>query len=186
MPKYNFNNNILDGEELFDHLNFEIPFSKYWQKIEEKFKPLYIISAIILIVILASVIIRDSSNLTFNYEIIMLITYLPIPLAFLLFIYQFQKFRNRNFKEKIIPSGRLWRMLIIAVIFGLVSAIVFANFIISVLISMGLLTYGFDGESMGMLIIYTPILLLSGFQTFYFGYSILYLIECKTLKNQYV
>jgi hypothetical protein len=186
MPNSNINNNILDGGELLNHGSFKIAFSTYWQKVEGRLKQAQITLALILIVIFGSIIARDFSNLTVNSdEVFTLIFSLPIPFAFLLFIFQFKKFRNRDFKEKITPIGRLWRVLTIAILLGLFSAIVFAIIILASLFFMYELTDGFDGESMGMLIVYMPILLLSGFQTFYLGYSILYLIQCKNLKKQY-
>ena len=180
-------NNILDSGELLNNRDFKVAFSPYWQKVEQRIKQAHITLAIILIVIFGSIVARDFSNLSVDSdEIFTLIFSLPIPFAFILFILQFKKFRNRDFKEKITPAGRLWRVLTIAALLILFSAIVFAIIILASFFFMYELTDGFDGESMGMLIIYMPILLLSGFQTFYLGYSILYLVEHLKLKKLYV
>lgn len=186
MLNSNYNNDILDSGELLNN-NFKITFSSYWQKVERRLKQAYITLAFILVVIFGSIIARDFYNLSVNSdEVFTLIFSLPIPFAFILFILQFQKFRSRDFKEKITPAGRLWSVLTIATLFVLFSAIVFAIVILVALFFIYDLTGGFDGESVGIMLIYIPILLVSGFQTFYFGYSILYLVEHLKLKNQYV
>ncbi|MGB0861514.1 MAG: hypothetical protein ACPG19_05295 [Saprospiraceae bacterium] len=179
-------NQILDAEELLRG-DFDITFSPYWQRIEKLLKRAHITLSIIFIVMLGTIIIRDFSYFTFRTdEIFITILSLPIPFAFILFIRQFQKFRKRDFKEKI-TNGRILRVLIFSSILILFSAIVFALSLLVFLFLVFLLFSGSpDPEGIGLLAIYTMTSLLSGFQTFYLGYSILYLIEYKKQKKQYV
>lgn len=186
MPNSNFNKNILDSRELFDNLNFKITFSEYWQKVERRLKQAHITLVIILIMVFGNIIVRSLPYLNiYINDIIIFIFCLPILFIFILFILHFKKFRNRDLKEKNVIT-RLWLLLIITTILALLSTLVFAIITTITLLSMYILTHGFDGESMGILLLCMPFLLLSGFQAFYLGYSFLYLIKCRNLKNQYV
>ena len=60
-------NQILDTEELLKK-NFEVTFSSYWQRIEPLIKRAHITLAIILIVILGRIIVRNFSYLSINTD----------------------------------------------------------------------------------------------------------------------
>lgn len=181
----NNSNNILDRQELLNN-DFEITFSQYWQKVERFIQRAYIFLGIILTVTVLSM---SSSNFSIshpNYFLLFIIFVILFSFVFAFFIYQLQKFRSRDFKEKI-NRGRLWRLLLVYSLLILLLGILCALSIFAFFYLIYLFIAGMRSQSALVLIfVYIPVSLLSGFQTFYLRHSILYLVEHHKLKTQYV
>lgn len=180
-------NNTLDGEELLKNENLEVPFSAYWQKTESYLVYAYcaiIIALTVLAIIISQPSITEGADLRLD-NILFYPIALPILFGLILYIRHFKKFRNRDLKARLIASSKRWSFFIITIILGICSLLLF---LLSIVVISILLMMFFDGgqpdkESAIITFIYISLLVVSGFQSFYYFKKFLYLSKHNQLAK---
>jgi hypothetical protein len=168
-------NNILDGEELFRHEGFEIPFSSYWKKMET-----YLVYAYYAIIAILAV----SPYFTKGINILAYLISSIVILGLILYIHHFKKLKNKNLKTRLATVSKRWRFFIITIAIAIFTSLLFLLSIVVLVVLITLLFYGQpDREGIIMVLVFIPLTVLSGLQVFYYFYNLKYLSKHNQLAK---
>ncbi len=174
----NFENNILDGEELIQNAPFQSSFSARWTKVERILYPVHIVILILFLVFCTIFFLNTfpKNHIVYDIEVLgSIVIILPVLLPPIIYIYQFRKLRKRYLSHNLTNNNRRLTFLMTTCMLLLVS-IIFVLFL-STLIYLSVY-FSFDAKGTNATIIgYTlmisiPLFILNSFLSAYYIYSI--------------
>ncbi|MGB0861513.1 MAG: hypothetical protein ACPG19_05300 [Saprospiraceae bacterium] len=177
----NFENNILDGEELIQNAPFQSSFSARWTKIERILYPAHIIILIlflILYIIFFFNMFPKGYHTVYDIEFLgSILIILSIFLSPTIYIHQFRKLRKRYLTYNSIENNRRLAFQVIPTILFLISIILvlFLGTLIYLAVYLSSEASTRDITLIGYaLLISIPLFILNSFLTPYYIYSMLF------------